>query len=303
MNADFPAIETKHTEAEASLRVSEIRYRRLFECARDGILILDSATGKILDANPFMSERLGYTLEELTGKNLWEIGLLGDVASSQAATSELQTVGYIRYEHLPLVSKQGVRVDVEFVCNTYMEGNQKVAQCNIRDITERVRTEAEMSRQSHLINLAHDAILMWNTDGTICYWNAGAAALYGWTKVQALGQDAHNLLKTKFPKPLCEFLADFRRDGSWEGELVQMCRDGKQIDVNSRWVLDRGENGESETTLEINQDITDRKRKEKLQVRSAEELTLLQPGTRTVRLRCQPRSSGTAAPWGATSVF
>src|SRR5580704_4020049 len=82
--------EAGRTEAVVSLRASEIRYRRLFEAARDGILILDPDTRKIVDANPFMSEFLGYSHEELLGKELWEIGLLKDEKASQAAFRELQ---------------------------------------------------------------------------------------------------------------------------------------------------------------------------------------------------------------------
>src|SRR5687767_2847792 len=119
--------------AEESLRSSEIRYRRLFEAARDGILILDPGTRKITDANPFMSELLGYPHEGLLGKELWEIGLWKDEAASQAAFRELQEKGYIRYENLPLETKQGQRREVEFVSNLYQEDASNVIQCNIRD--------------------------------------------------------------------------------------------------------------------------------------------------------------------------
>ena len=123
------------------MRASEIRYRRLFEAARDGILILDPGTRKITDANPFMSELLGYPHEELLGKELWEIGLLKDEEASRAAFRELQEKQFIRYEDLPLQSKAGVRRDVEFVSNIYEEDGRNVIQCNIRDITERKRVE------------------------------------------------------------------------------------------------------------------------------------------------------------------
>src|SRR6201984_1611209 len=127
--------------AEAVLRTSEIRYRRLFEAARDGILILDPVTRKITDANPFMSELLGYPREELLGKELWEIGLLKDEKANQLAFRQLQTNCFIRYQDLPLQTKAGERHEVEFVSNLYDEDGRSVIQCNIRDITERKRTE------------------------------------------------------------------------------------------------------------------------------------------------------------------
>src|SRR5580704_11749337 len=112
--------------AITALSSSERRYRRLFEAARDGILILDPDTRKIIDVNPFLVEFLGYTRDEFVGKELFEIGLLKDEAANQAAFRELRATGYIRYEDLPLETKDGRSVDVEFVSNIYDEGDQQV---------------------------------------------------------------------------------------------------------------------------------------------------------------------------------
>src|SRR5678815_637690 len=126
-----------------SLRSSEIRYRRLFESARDGILILNAATLRITDVNPFMTELLGYSREQFLGKELWEIGLFSDKEASQAAFKELQSTDYLRYEDLPLQDTNGKLRDVEFVSNVYAEDGHQVIQCNIRDITDRKRAEKE----------------------------------------------------------------------------------------------------------------------------------------------------------------
>jgi PAS domain S-box-containing protein len=128
---------------QEGLRTSEIRYRRLFEAARDGILILHAETLKITDVNPFMTELLGYTRDEFLGKELWQIGLFSDKAASQAAFRVLQETGYLRYEDLPLQTWRGERREVEFVSNVYAEGDRQVIQCNIRDITDRKRAEEE----------------------------------------------------------------------------------------------------------------------------------------------------------------
>ena len=131
---------------EVALQTSEVRYRRLFQTAKDGILILDTQTGRITHANPFMEELLGYSHEHFLGKELWEIGLFSDKSANEAAVRELQNDCYIRYEHLPLETSDGKKVAVEIVANSYREGDHGVIQCNIRDITERCRLETERNR-------------------------------------------------------------------------------------------------------------------------------------------------------------
>jgi PAS domain S-box-containing protein len=132
--------------AEEALQASETRYRRLFETAQDGILILNAETGQIDDVNPFLTDMLGYTHEEFIGKKLWEIGAFKNTERSKAALAELQHKGYVRYEDLPLTTKDGREIDVEFVSNTYPVNHHKVIQCNIRDITDRTRAEKELQK-------------------------------------------------------------------------------------------------------------------------------------------------------------
>ncbi|MGA8215077.1 MAG: PAS domain S-box protein, partial [Candidatus Sulfotelmatobacter sp.] len=139
---------TERKQAEVAVQTSEVRYRRLFQTAKDGILILDANTLKIIDANPFMTELLGYSHDELLGKELWEIGLFGDERASQTAYQELQEKGYIRYDHLPLETKNGERAEVEFVSNVYQVDHRPVAQCNIRDISERRLLEKQITEQA-----------------------------------------------------------------------------------------------------------------------------------------------------------
>jgi PAS domain S-box-containing protein len=152
---------TKRQQAAHALEMSEVRYRRLFETAQDAILILDADSGKIVDANPFLRDLLGYSPEELLGKELWQIGLFQDIEASRAAFRQLQEKGYIRYEDLPLETKHGIRREVEFVSNVYRVGGQRVIQCNIRDITDRKRAEgalkeADRHKDQFLAMLAHE---------------------------------------------------------------------------------------------------------------------------------------------------
>lgn len=145
-NAEVIAAAARLAQANAesfaaALRTSELRYRRLFETARDGILILDVVTLQITDANPFMTELLGYSHDEFLGKELWEIGLLQNKKISQETFRKLQQEGYIRFEDLPLETRQGEPRDVEFVSNLYRENGHVVIQCNIRNIAERKTVE------------------------------------------------------------------------------------------------------------------------------------------------------------------
>ncbi len=137
---------TGHSRSLFAQAASEVRYRRLFEAAKDGILILNADTGAIVDANPFLLDLLGCTHADLLGKKLWDIGLLGDVESSKASFRELQEQGYVRYEDLPLETIDKRHIEVEVVSNVYGVGATMTIQCNIRDVTERKRAEAELQR-------------------------------------------------------------------------------------------------------------------------------------------------------------
>jgi len=139
---------TERKKMEGALKISETRYRRLFEAAQDGILILDAETGQIVDVNPFLLEMLGYSHEELLGKKLWEIGTFRDIEASKAISLELKSKGYVRYHDLPLETKEGRTIAVEFVSNVYQVNHHKVIQCNIRDTTERKHT-AEALKNSY----------------------------------------------------------------------------------------------------------------------------------------------------------
>jgi PAS domain S-box-containing protein len=139
--------------AEYALQVSELRYRRLFETAQDGILILNADSGQIDDVNPFLTDMLGYSREQLLGNKLWEIGPFKDVEASKAEFRELQREAYVRYEDLPLETRAGKSINVEFVSNIYRVNGNRVVQCNIRDITKRKRAEEKLKEYSRKLQV------------------------------------------------------------------------------------------------------------------------------------------------------
>ncbi len=132
---------TERKQIEEALEDSEKRYWRLFEASKDGILILDADTGKVVDVNPFLLQLLGYSYDAVYGKYIWELGVFKDIAASREAFKVLQQKEYIRYDDLPLETLDGRAIAVEFVSNVYLVDHSKVIQCNIRDITERKRRE------------------------------------------------------------------------------------------------------------------------------------------------------------------
>jgi PAS domain S-box-containing protein len=177
------------TEADARLknmeafRASEIRYRRLFETAHDGVLLLDPGTRKITDANPFMTKLLGYSHSQLVGKELFEIGLLKDEVASKEMFRKLKRKHEVRYEDLPLESRGGRHQEVEVVANLYQEDGHAVIQCNIRDITERKAAEARLraseERYRILFELGPVAVYACDAGGVIQDFNQRAVELWG----------------------------------------------------------------------------------------------------------------------------
>lgn len=168
---------------DAALIASELRYRRLFESAKDGILILDAETGKVVDVNPFLIERMGISREQFLDKKIWELGFFNDVIANQESFKELQENEYIHYEDKPLRAADGHQIDVEFVSNVYLVNGQKVIQCNIRDITERKRIEEALRREEALFatlaNTIPDHIYFKDRQSRFIRINAAMARRFG----------------------------------------------------------------------------------------------------------------------------
>jgi PAS domain S-box-containing protein len=174
---------TERKQAAEALRASEVRYRRLFEAARDGVLILDAETGMVVDVNPFLIGLLGYSRESFLGKEVWELGFFKDIFANQDHFAELQQKEYIRYEDRPLETADGRRIDVEFVSNVYLVNHEKVIQCNIRDITERRRAgkalQALSSRQEAILAAVPGIIMEVDTHKVYAWANQAGLAFFG----------------------------------------------------------------------------------------------------------------------------
>jgi PAS domain S-box-containing protein len=228
----------RRKQAEEEVRTSEVRYRRLFEAAHDGILIVNPATRKIVEVNPFMTELLGYSREEFLDKELWQIGLLANEKTSQAAFRELQEKGRVRYQNMPLQSKAGQRRDVEVVSNLYQEGESQVIQINIRDITARRQAEEALraSEELHRVvtDTASDAIIVIDESSTIISANRAAGETFGYAREELLGHSLTQLMPERHRAGhragVQRLMATREKRIAWTGiELPGLRKDGEEI--------------------------------------------------------------------------
>jgi PAS domain S-box-containing protein len=257
------------TQSEQAIRASELRYRRLFETAQDGILILDADTGQVVDANPFMKDLLGYSQEEFLGKKLWEIGPFKGTGASKITFAELQHGDRIRYEGLPLETKDGRRVEVEFISNAYLVDQKRLIQCNIRNITERKRAEEELRWKTAFLEAQVDSAL----DGILVVDNQGKKILQNqrmnelWKIPPPIAEDKNDAVQiqfitnqTKNPQQSADKVAHLYSHpdevGRDEVELI----DGTALERYSSPVRDKA--GKHYGRIWTFRDITERKRLE-----------------------------------------
>ena len=247
---------TVRRHAEHLLHASELRYRRLFETAKDGILILDADTAEIVDVNPFMCELLGLAHAQVLGRKLWDIGPFKDVAASRAGFRELQTRQYIRYDNLPLETAKGDKIAVEFVSNVYQVNERKVIQCNVRDVTDRKRAAGAHAMLARAAEQAAEAIVITDTKGAIVYVNPSFERVSGWTREEALGQNPRILKSGKqdgvFYQRLWEVLA---RGEVWAGRFVNCRKDGTLFEEEATISPVRDATGQIVNYVAVKRDI------------------------------------------------
>lgn len=216
------ATESARRDAK-STRASEVRYRRLFEAAKDGILILDATTGQIEEVNPFLCQLLDYDRDCFIGKQLWEIGAFRDIAANEDAFQTLQQKEYIRYSNLPLETREGQSVCVEFVSNVYRCADKKVIQCNIRDNT--VQRQAVLD-QERFFTLSLGMLCVLDSDGYFRRVNPALAHVLGFAVEELVGKLALEYLHPE-DRPGAEHVLRQLASGLPVNDLVNRihCRD------------------------------------------------------------------------------
>jgi PAS domain S-box-containing protein len=251
-----------------SISFSELRYRRLFEAARDGIFLIDPETSRIVDVNPFLQEFLGYAHDEFLGKELYEIGLLKDKHTSKANFRELLQKGYIRYEDLPLQTKDGRQVDVEFVSNLYEEGSQQIIQCNVRDISRRKQAEAALRQSEDRFKLVaravSDVIWDWNLLTGSLWWSEGFVATFGYLGREV--QPGRASWETRIHPDDRHRVVDGIHHAidvgseSWSAEYRFRLGDGSYASVQDKGFIVRDEFGKSVRMVGGIRDLTEQKK-------------------------------------------
>ena len=266
-------VEKTKKFVEPSLKESELRYRRLFEAAQDGILILDARTGAITDVNPFLIDMLGYSRDEFVDKKLWEVGAFRDIQASKNAFETLQNEKYVRYEDLPLKAKDGHLIQVEFVSNVYSVNSDKVIQCNIRNINDRKQVEEKARESQEIYRGAMEAAGLtpylidyktkqFNYIGNNIFKLTGYSAeeftpallkeIVQESNVWQLGSDG-----LKIEEAQKKFLAG--KIEQWRSDLRIRVRSGEE-----RWISDisipiREENGNVTSSIGVFQDMNERR--------------------------------------------
>jgi PAS domain S-box-containing protein len=253
------------SEGEEQLRESELRYRRLFEAAQEGLLILDFNTGCVTDANPFLVELLGLSCKEMIGKKMEEIPSFRGIFSNPAVWERLRQGEYVRFENLRLPRRDGGHVDVEFIGNIYEAGSKKLVQCSLRDFTEVRKAEA---RARLLVDSNVQGVFFWKKEGAITSANDAFLNLVRYTREEL---EAGELNWIALTPPEC---AHLDRQGRQSIEARGVCepyekqflrKDGSRVPILLGAAVFEGNRDEGVCFV---LDLTDRKRLEQQFLRS-----------------------------------
>ena len=247
-------------------RSSEIHYRRIFEAARDGILILDAETGTVVDVNQFLIDMLGYSREQFLEKKVWDLGFFKDIVANRNRFLELQQKEYIRYEDLPLETADGRRIDVEFISNVYVVNHEKVIQCSIRDITERKRADGRLREKERyfrsLMYSMHEDIVVIDWDYMITDVNNAFLHTVGRPREEVIGKHcyavSHGYLdRCDLHKERCAAREVFVTGEPRTCRHVHTRTDGSKVHMDILFSPVKDEAGRVTRVVEAIRDVTD----------------------------------------------
>jgi PAS domain S-box-containing protein len=261
---------------EEALRLSEIRYRRLFETAKDGILILDAETGRILDVNPSLIGMLGFSQEAFLGKNIWEIGSLKDIAADKDKLLDLRRREYLHHNLVPLETADGRRIDVEFVSSVYLVNHRSVIQFNMRDITDQVAAERQRQELSerlhHYLATSPTITYSFRIEGgrTVWQWvSENVKQILGYSPAEALEPDWWlSRVHPEDRKAVIHSLSELIRKDVLTREYRFTTKDRRNIWLRDELRIMRSEDGSAEVVGTLTDVSAGKKAEEELSLKS-----------------------------------
>lgn len=257
----YTEVTTDRKKAQIALTNSETRYRRLFESSKDGMIILDAETGKILDANPFLTQLFGISKEQIIEKAIWEIEYFKDITPDCNNFLELSQNEYVFYHDLSLRTSDGRQINVEFVSNLYSMDNQKVIQCNIRDFTNRKKTEKQVILLSRAIEQSPATVVITDKHGDIEYTNPKFTQVSGFTFEEVKGQNPRlgqtGAQSREFYKNLWNTILAGK---DWHGEFHNRKKSGESYWESATISSIVNDRGDISHFVAVKEDITEKKK-------------------------------------------
>jgi PAS domain S-box-containing protein len=287
----FLALFTRYNVEKLGTKLlqSEERWTATLGSIGEAVIATDSE-GRVTFLNPVASALTGWPSEEAQNKPVGDVFKIVNEKSGMSADDEVLQVLEERHiltvaNNVALITRDGCEISVEHSAAPILAGKGKVIGVVLvfRDVAARRQEQVATAEQASLIELTQDSALVIDMQGKILFWSRGAEAMLGYSKAQAVGKISHELLRTEFPQPLTEIRAELLRVGHWEGDLVKTAQDGRRIVVSGRWALQWGKRDQAPRILEINTDITERKRGEELLVLQSEQLRALAERLQWVR--------------------
>jgi two-component system CheB/CheR fusion protein len=262
--------------------IAEIRFQRLFETAKDGIVVIDVETEMVLDVNPFLLELTGFAREDFVGKQIADAGRMLGLPQAGDVVQATHDQEIVRYDDLPLTTSNGTERSVDVVGNRYWVGSRQVLQLNIRDITTRKEAakalrESEERFRMFVESVSDYALFQLDCEGSILTWNTGAERLLGWKESEAVGQPSavvfvpEDITKGEHEREL----ETARSQGCAEDERWHIRKDGSRFFASGVLTQVRDENGKLVGFAKIMRDVTARMEQEERLRRSLEEKSML----------------------------
>jgi PAS domain S-box-containing protein len=260
---------------------SEERWTATLGSIGEAVIATDDQ-GRITFLNPLAAALTGWESEEALNQPIGNVVRLVNEDSGMTADNEVLRVLKEKQvlavaNHVDLVTRDGREIAVEHSAAPILAGKGRVIGVVLvfRDVAERRQERIATAEQAALLELTQDSVFVIDLEGRVQFWSRGAEAMLGYSKAEASGKIAHDLLCTDFPEPFSEIVATLMRIGHWEGDLIKTAKDGRRVVMAGRWALQKGKRGQPPRMLVVNSDITERRRGEELLVLQTEQLRAL----------------------------